>query len=244
MAMPEYRAERISELLLSEEKVDIDDMKYIQSDLVSLQARRLMPFIEPFLPDDGPAAGLREAEVFERIYRVWIEKICGPVLDEGWLRWLLDETPLLGVLYGRLDDLLTREESSWFTHVERQAAITEAIAGVESRPVRPWKAQRKIMLCHIMPAKRLPRFLRYQLGPVPLPGNRATVWQGSIFRLNDRLTTYAPSYHLITDMSTERIHTNLPGGPSENPFSRWYLTDMKRFWTGKYKTIERADNSN
>jgi len=255
MAMPEYRAERISELLLSEEKVDIDDMKYIQSDLVSLQARRLMPFIEPFLPDDGPAAGLREwrgdyslesseAEVFERIYRVWIEKICGPVLDEGWLRWLLDETPLLGVLYGRLDDLLTRDESSWFTHPQRQAAITEAIAGVESKPVRPWKARRKILLCHIMPAKRLPRFLRYQLGPVPLPGNRATVWQGSIFRLNDRLTTYAPSYHLITDMSTETIHTNLPGGPSENPFSRWYLTDMKRFWTGKYKTIERTNNSN
>ncbi|MCA9226228.1 MAG: penicillin acylase family protein, partial [Planctomycetales bacterium] len=46
-----------------------------------------------------------------------------------------------------------------------------------------------------------------------------------------------PSYHFVTDVSQDEAWTNLPGGPSENRFSKLYKNDVTRWMTGEYKRL-------
>ncbi|HEV3025371.1 MAG TPA: penicillin acylase family protein, partial [Pirellulales bacterium] len=56
-------------------------------------------------------------------------------------------------------------------------------------------------------------------------------------RAATRETTFAPSYHFVTDMGSDEAWTNLPGGPSESWFSRWYKSDIPRWLAGEYKRL-------
>jgi penicillin amidase len=42
---------------------------------------------------------------------------------------------------------------------------------------------------------------------------------------------------MVTDLGTDEAWTNLPGGPSENRFSKWYATDIARWLNAEYKKI-------
>jgi len=65
----------------------------------------------------------------------------------------------------------------------------------------------------------------------------ATPFQGHLLRVARRESTFAPSYHFTTDMTTDEVYTNLPGGPSESRFSRWYKSDIPRWMNGEYKRL-------
>ena len=52
-----------------------------------------------------------------------------------------------------------------------------------------------------------------------------------------RETTFAPTYHFVTDLGTDEAWTNLPGGPSESRFSEWYKVDIPRWIAGEYKRL-------
>ena len=52
-----------------------------------------------------------------------------------------------------------------------------------------------------------------------------------------RESTFAPSYHFVTDFEADEAWTNLPGGPSESRFSRWYRSDIPRWCSGQYKRL-------
>jgi penicillin amidase len=52
-----------------------------------------------------------------------------------------------------------------------------------------------------------------------------------------RETTFAPTYHFVTDLGTDEAWTNLPGGPSESRFSEWYKVDIPRWIAGEYKQL-------
>ena len=41
----------------------------------------------------------------------------------------------------------------------------------------------------------------------------------------------------VTDLGTDEAFTNLPGGPSENRFSKWYKIDIPRWLSGGYKRL-------
>ena len=41
----------------------------------------------------------------------------------------------------------------------------------------------------------------------------------------------------MTDLGTDEAWTNLPGGPSESRFSRYYKNDIPRWQTGTYKRL-------
>ncbi len=70
-----------------------------------------------------------------------------------------------------------------------------------------------------------------------MPGNHATPFQGHLLKTSRREATFAPSYHFVTDMSTDEAWTNLPGGPSESPRSGYYKTDVYRWQSGEYKRL-------
>ena len=85
---------------------------------------------------------------------------------------------------------------------------------------------------------KLPKFLGFDRGPITIIGSLATPHQGQIFESAGRLTTFAPSYRMVSDLATDEIHTNLAGGPSDRRFSKWYCSDLENWITGKYKKID------
>ncbi len=85
---------------------------------------------------------------------------------------------------------------------------------------------------------KLPRILGFDFGPIELPGNRATIVQGQIFKIAGRQTSFAPSFRLIADLGETAVHTNIAGGPSDRRYSPYYTSDIKAWQSGRYKTLK------
>jgi penicillin amidase len=69
-----------------------------------------------------------------------------------------------------------------------------------------------------------------------LPGGRATVHQGQIYRAGGRQTSFAPSIRFVVDMADDNLHSRLVGGPSDRRFSKWYHSDVEGWRTHTLKT--------
>lgn len=85
---------------------------------------------------------------------------------------------------------------------------------------------------------KLPKFSGFDFGPIPIPGGRATIHQGQIYRSGGRQTSFVPAFHMICDMSTDEIKTNLAGGVSDRRFSKLYTSDIENWQNGKFKTLK------
>ncbi|MCB1322580.1 MAG: hypothetical protein KDK34_20140, partial [Leptospiraceae bacterium] len=59
-----------------------------------------------------------------------------------------------------------------------------------------------------------------------------------IYRSAGRLTTFAPSFRIITELETDVCHTNLAGGPTDRRFSKWYCSDLNNWTNRRYKQIK------
>ena len=249
LSMGPYRADRIIDLLESGDKLDVAYMKDMQYDLYSLQAERLMKLIAPLLPDTDNGrilsawdlrydAKSKGAMLFESVYRAIIDVVFG---DHGMGRDVIEHvfsnTCLFNEYYVNLDGILEKPASAWFDGMPREALLRQGIG--EGLAVAPalYESARTITLAHLLFGGRLPRFLGFDIGPLALPGSRATITQGQIFRHAGRLTTFSPTYRMICDMATDEIHTNLAGGPSDRRFSKWYASDLKNWFEGEYKVL-------
>ena len=249
LSMGPYRADRIVDLLESVDKLDIAYMKDMQYDLYSLQAERLMKSIAPLLPDTPNGRILKAwdlrydarskgAMLFESVYRAIIDVVFG---DHGVGRdvvtQLFSETSLFNDYYANFDRILERQTSAWFDKVPREELLRQGIEeGLDVEPTA-YQASRAITLAHLLFGGKLSRFLGFDVGPLALPGSRATITQGQIFRHAGRLSTFSPTYRLICDMAFDEIHTNLAGGPSDRRFSKWYASDLKNWYEGNYKVL-------
>ena len=104
--------------------------------------------------------------------------------------------------------------------------------------VRPWSETNAFTFTNrYFESEFVGRALGFHSGELPMRGCYATPFQGHLLRVATRETTFAPSYHFIADMATDEAWTNLPGGPSESRFSRWYTSDLQRWLDGEYKRI-------
>ena len=249
LAMGPYRADRIVQLLESGGELDVAYMKDMHYDLHSLQAERLMKIIGPLLPDTDNGRTLKAwdlcyradstgAMLFESVYRAIIDVVFG---DHGFGREVVDhifsETSLFNDYYANLDRILEKQSSAWFDEQSREKLFRQSIdAGLDVEPVSYGKT-RSITLAHLLFGGRLPKFLGFDYGPLTLPGCRATIPQGQIFKNAGRLTTFSPTYRFVTDLATDESHTNLAGGPSDRRFSRWYISDLKNWYEGNYKVL-------
>lgn len=249
LSMGPYRADRIVDLLESGDKLDVAYMKDMQYDLYSLQAEHLMNLIAPLLPDTDNGRLLKAwdlryqarskgAMLFESVYRAILDVVVG---DHGvgrdMVAFLFSETSIFNDYYVNLDRILQRPASAWFDGQPREALLRQGIE--EGLAVEPtaYETSRAITLAHLLFGGKLPRFLGFDVGPLALPGSRATITQGQIFRHAGRATTFSPTYRLICDMATDEIHTNLAGGPSDRRFSKWYASDLKNWYEGNYKVL-------
>ncbi len=252
-----YRVERIAELLRAKPKLTIADMKEIQADLFSTQARRFMIPLRPLIPDTPAGRILAEwnlcydrasrgATLFEAFYQTLLRKVFGEGLF-GLAIWdaVVSSTNLLGAYFQVFDEALLGQDESWFPECGRNEVFRAVLEDVLSIPfdnVLPWGEMRHVMLRNILLGGKLPAFvsriLGVDYGPISVPGGRATICQGQIFRTHGRLTTFAPSYRSVTDLGRDEVFTSLAGGPSGRIFSGLYTTDLARWMKFDYKTLD------
>jgi len=247
--MGAWRADRIASLLAKGSKVGIDDMKAIQADLYSSEAEAFLAILRPLLPDTPAGrtlaawdcrydAASRGATLFERFYRELYREVFGRNgLGERAVAFLDAETGVFTDFYDGFERVLLSADSAWFGGEPRDAIWRRAAARALARPAGPWGRSRRVTMSHVLFGGKMPRFLGFDRGPITLPGGRATVNQGQIYRSAGRTTTFAPSIRIVTDLGTDEVHTALAGGVSDRRFSRWYVSDLKRWLRGEYKTF-------
>ena len=144
--------------------------------------------------------------------------------------------------YLNFDRVLLAERSAWFGEETREELYARVAARALDVPVQAWGAVRKFTMSHILFGGKLPSFLGFDRGPVTGIGGRATIHQGQIYRSANRLTTFFPSFRIVSDLSSDACRTNLAGGPSDRRFSKWYASDLDNWVRGRYKTLTADEN--
>ena len=249
--LPDYRKRRIDERLAELPQATVEDMQELQYDVVSLQARDLLEIFLPHLPDGEIKDQLEQwdyrytpesvaATWFLKLYRYVMMEMMGNEHGIGWRRmlYLSSRAGYSTMVLTAADRLLKKEQSSWWEGRSKAELIRRAAQRLQKVGAQPWS---EINYFHFTDrffgSHQVGRLLGFQSRRYVMPGNHATLFQGHVMQTATRETTFSPSYHLVTDMGTDIAWTNLPGGPSESRFSRYYKNDLPRWFTGTYKQL-------
>lgn len=249
IAMGDYRAERIRQLIKSKKDHKIEDSQTIQYDTYSIQAEKFMELIRPLLPDSKAGAMLKTwdlyydidskgAFLFEMIYRALYYEVFGWILGKSLVEFLHNETGIFIDFYMNFDAILLSADSLWFKGINRDEIYRKAIENGLKTKAKNWGEVNNITLSHILLGKKMPSLFGFDKGPFPLPGGRATVHQGQVYNNSGRKTSFAPSFRLVTDMAENKLYTNYAGGVSDRRFSKWYNNDFVNWINGKFKKFE------
>ncbi|MBK8395645.1 MAG: penicillin acylase family protein [Leptospiraceae bacterium] len=249
MAMGSYRADRITNLIRSKTNFTVEDICQMQYDIYSNEAEIFMKILKPVLPDTEQGSILKNwdflydieskgAYLFEIFYKALYKEVFGKKnLGEKLISFLQEDTGVFVDFYDKFVNILLSEKSIWFGNESREEIYRRVAAESLNTPVQTWGSVQKISFTHILFGEKLPQFLGFDKGPISLPGGRATISQGQIYRAAGRKTSFAPSIRIVSDMSTNVCITNMPGGPRDRRFSQWYSSDLKNWISGKYKTL-------
>ncbi len=248
----DYRKRRIVERLAELPSATVGDMQELQYDVISVQARDLLTIILPHLPD-GPLKekmtewdfnyGVDEnrCTLFLSLYRNIMMELLGHDRGIGWRRilYLCSRAGFSSMVLTAADRLLRRDESWWWHGRDKGEIIRNAAERVVELDPPNWS---EVNFFHFdnrfFGSKHVGRLLGFRSRRHAMPGNHATPFQGHVAQTATRESTFAPSYHFVTDMGTDEAWTNLPGGPCESRFSRFYRSDITRWLDGEYKRLE------
>lgn len=250
-ALPDYRKQRIVERLHELQQATVEDMQQLQYDVTSVQARRLLDVILPHLPDGDFRTLLAEwdlrydpdsiaATAFQHLYRHVVLEIFGHEEGIGWRRmfFLCTRMGYSSMVLTAIDDLLCRRDSLWWQDRDKGELIRIAAERAAEEPRVAWGEANSFHFANrFFENSRVGRLLGFHSERKAMPGCQATPFQGHLLATATRESSFAPSYHFVTDMGTQAAWTNLPGGPSESRFSRWYRSDIDRWLTGTYKQL-------
>lgn len=252
------RGQRIREVLQGQEQVAITDMKALQYDLLSTQALKFLAILKPIVETmprtpasrvllDWDGRYLLESPaplVFERFYRELIERVFGGVLGRSMIQHVLDHTVLLLDFHQLFDRILLAENSAWFLDQNRDDLYRAAWEGVAWTTIERYGKSRSFRARHLLLGGRLPGWLGFDPGPFEIPGSRATVFQGQIITRHGRRYACSASARWVTDLATDELELNLPGGVSDRRWSRWYADGWHDWMRGAYRTLKlRAEGS-
>lgn len=257
-AQPDYRKRRIVERLTELPRATVEDMQSLQYDVLSLQARDLLPVLLA-LVDDCPlkeklskwdcryTPSSTEATLFQHFYRHVVLQIFGNEQGIGWRRmlYLCTRVGYSTMVLTAIDRTLRKVTSSWWRGRSKKALVQRAAELAQKEPVIPWSEFNSFHFVNrFFDGGRAGRLLGFRSRPIAMPGCASTVFQGHLMTTATRETTFAPTYHFVTDLGTDEAWTNLPGGPSESRFSEWYKSDIPRWIAGEYKRLTPAGNGN
>lgn len=247
--MGAYRADRINQLLAQGESFTLSGMYAMQYDVYSLQAEYFMQILRPLLPDTPQGeilsnwdlrydAESQGAFLFEQFYKTLYREVFGKNgFGEMVVDYLAEETGAFIDFYDNFDRVLLAEESPWFGERSREEIYRQAAEKALTVEPKRWKEVQQFRLDHIILGGKMPGFLGFDRGPVTAIGNRATIHQGQLYRSDGRMTSFLPSFRLVSDMGQEEVFTNLAGGPSDRRFSKWYTSDLENWINGNYKRL-------
>ena len=259
--LPEYRKRRIVERLEQLPHATVTEMQQLQYDVVSTQARDLLKVFLPVLAEGAMKTrlanwdcsyhpGSLEATLFAKLYRNVLLEIFGEAPDRegggiGWRRmlYLSSRFGFSMMVLTSIDRLLEKDASLWWAGRDKNELIRRAAAKLAGEPDQPWGEFNSFRFTNrFIAATRMGRALGFHTGMLPMPGCHATPFQGHLLVTAKRETTFAPSYHFVTDLGSDEAWTNLPGGPSESRFSAFYKSDLLRWQTGTYKRLSAVED--
>jgi penicillin G amidase len=253
-ALPDYRKRRIVERLTEMPRATVEDMQRLQYDLLSIHARDLAPVLLALVPD-GPlkrkladwdyqyTPDCTEAALFQHFYRHVALEIFGHEQGIGWRRMLYLSTRMgySTMVLAAVDRTLRKVTSAWWRGRDKRELVRRAAERAMQEPVETWEQFNTFHFVNrFFEGTRGERLLGLRSSPVGMPGCHATVFQGHLISTATRESTFAPSYHFVTDLGTDETWTNLPGGPSESRLSKWYNVDIARWLSGEYKPLTPA----
>ena len=110
--------------------------------------------------------------------------------------------------------------------------------GTAAEPPRPWSEVNAFHFANrFFERTRVGRLLGFHSQRRAMPGCQATPFQGHLLATATRESSFAPSYHFVTDLLSDEAWTNFPGGASESRFSPWYRTDIANWEAGRYRRL-------
>jgi penicillin amidase len=112
-----------------------------------------------------------------------------------------------------------------------------AFAKAAAEPEKSWGEAQAYTMAHMLFGGKLPAWAGFDRPGMQLPGSRASVRQGQIYKNGDRISSFAPSYRMVVDVGERGIHSVLAGGHSDRRFSRWYDSDLARWLAGELKEV-------
>jgi penicillin amidase len=250
--MADYRVQRIEQLLTEEiasgRKLTPEKLGAMQMDAHSVQAERFMKEFRPLLPALPPSTARQELEnwdlsyepgsrgafVFEQVYRA----LMGEVFGAGGLGEAYDllsrETGIFIDFYGNFDRVLLAPRSVWFGSRSREQIFRTALEkGLAVKP-RRWGDVNRITLSHMLLGGKVPRWLGFDRGPIEIRGGRSTIHQGQIYRSANRVTSFIPSFRMVTDLGAPVLFTALAGGPKDRRFSKEYNCGTEAWLRGEF----------
>lgn len=251
MAQPTYRLRRIGCLLASRSDHDRDSMRALQLDVVSEQARLLVPRFVAALRNNAEGRRLAcaletwdfscsaesvGAHAFDVAYRA----ARGALADElggGWLHQMLRESEL-GVWWCRAFDRVLSDQASWTG--ARGERLRRALVAVGAADLAPWGQVQQFTLSHMI-LGGLPKIFGYDRGPYPLPGSIATVCQGNLVPTDGQRIAVGPAYRMIADLADDALWTSMPGGVDDSRFSGSYSQWLNPWRAGVYHRLLAPD---
>ena len=247
--MAPWRADRIAERLAVRNDWTVERVRELQLDLYSPQAEAYLQILLPLLGDSPAARLLRTwdrrctldsaaATLFERFYRHLFDEVVGGRLGAAVGQHLHEKTAMLADFYAAFDRVLLAESSRWFGGRSRAEIYRAAFAKAAAEPRRPWRDHQRVTMSHLLFGGKLPRWLGFDRGPLEVPGSRATVQQGQIYRSGERTQSFAPSFRLVADLGRRGVSSVMAGGPSDRRFSPWYQSELELWKAGRLKEVE------
>ncbi|NUM35707.1 MAG: penicillin acylase family protein [Candidatus Brocadiae bacterium] len=248
-----YRILRIQELIEKKQKHSPTTTKELHYDTYSYQAKAYMEKLLPVL-DDSPAAKIlkewnlcydpeqKGPWVFEKFYKSLIREVFYKISpDKKALEFLLQKSSIFIVFYGQFDHILLQEKSLWFDGKSREEIFAlvwkRDVSPFTESEILPWKAQNHFTMKNILFQGKIPKCFGFDYGDFALPGGRASIFQGQVFEIGNRLCSYLPSMRFIVDFSKDGLESHLLGGPSDRRFSKWYKSEIE-LWKNKiYKQL-------
>ncbi|WP_164848290.1 penicillin acylase family protein [Halobacteriovorax sp. HLS] len=254
LPMGPYRYQRIKNLLESQEKFDIEQLKKMQSDLYSLQAELFMQELSPYLGDDSISSILktwnfnydRESQgaiVFEHYYFELLRLVFAKDLagTDAW-DYIANKSSILVDFYYFFDTILLEGKSPlWFAHSSKEDFIQRALENTKKNfrsGVPKLKDIRRTPMKNILFDGKLPNFLGFDYGPITIEGSRATIVQGALYEAHGRISTFCPSMRFVCDLGDTKSYTVLAGGVSDRRFSKLYTSEVEMWLNYKYKSVE------
>jgi penicillin G amidase len=99
-----------------------------------------------------------------------------------------------------------------------------------------WGKHHKLVIRHLTRSDALQSLWR---GPYPFVG-----FQSTVLPAGSLMTTHSASWRMVVDFASGKPHGHavFPGGPSGNPFSRWYDSQIPMWLQGKLNDLQKPEN--